>query len=213
MFCPQCGASQSEELKFCKVCGANLLAVRQAVATRGETDEKFDWNKTWVTEMFLSEGERKRREHEHKRIKHELELQDGITPEVKRYNEIKAGVITSCAGLGVTIFLYFFMQGIILSGQNPSSDNEILSRVWIAGVIPFLIGLGLIFNGTFVSRKLVEASRRKIAEQSQPTAVGGQRSDSEQEFLNAADTTEFVSPNFSVTEDQTKHLPGSSLKP
>ncbi len=79
MFCPQCGANQSEELKFCKVCGANLLAVRQAVATR-ETGEKFDWSKTWVTEMFLSEGERKRREQE-------LELQHGITPEVKRYND------------------------------------------------------------------------------------------------------------------------------
>jgi len=204
MFCPQCGANQSEELKFCKVCGANLLAVRQAVATR-ETGEKFDWSKTWVTEMFLSEGERKRREQE-------LELQHGITPEVKRYNEIKAGVITSCAGLGVTIFLYFIMQGIILSGQNPPGDNEILSRVWIAGVIPFLIGLGLIINGLFVSKKLVEAVRKEISGQTQPTALGEQRKDSEQRFLNAADTTEFVSPNFSVTEDPTKHLPGSGPK-
>jgi len=204
MFCPQCGANQSEELKFCKVCGANLLAVRQAVATR-ETGEKFDWSKTWVTEMFLSEGERKRREQE-------LELQHGITPEVKRYNEIKAGVITSCAGLGVTIFLYFIMQGIILSGQNPPGDNEILSRVWIAGVIPFLIGLGLIINGLFVSKKLVEAVRKEISGQTQPTALGEQRKDSEQRSLNAADTTEFVSPNFSVTEDPTKHLPGSGPK-
>ena len=204
MFCPQCGANQSEELKFCKVCGANLYAVRQAVATR-ETGEKFDWSKTWVTEMFLSEGERKRREQE-------LEIQHGITPEVKRYNEIKAGVITSCAGLGVTIFLYFIMQGIILSGQNPPSDNEILSRIWIAGVIPFLIGLGLIINGMFVSKKLVEAVRKEISGQTQPTALDGQRKDSEHRFLNAADTTEFVSPNFSVTEDPTKHLPGSGSK-
>ncbi len=55
MFCPQCGASQDEELKFCKLCGANLYAVRQVVGTR-ETGEKFDWSKTWVAEMFLSEG-------------------------------------------------------------------------------------------------------------------------------------------------------------
>jgi len=204
MFCPQCGANQSEELKFCKVCGANLHAVRQAVATR-ETGEKFDWSKTWVTEMFLSEGERKRREQE-------LEIQQGITPEVKRYNEIKAGVITSCAGLGVAIFLYFFMQGIILSGQNPPGDNEILSRVWIAGVIPFLIGLGLIINGVFVSKKLVEAVRKEISGQPQPTVLGGQSKDGEHRYLNAADTTEFISPNFSVTEDPTKHLPGSGPK-
>src|SRR5687767_14102606 len=113
MFCPQCGANQSDELKFCNLCGANLHAVRLAVATR-ETEEKFDWSKTWVAEMFLSESERKRREQE-------LEHQRGITPEIKRYQEIKAGVITSCVGLGASIFLFFLMQGIILSGQNPPS--------------------------------------------------------------------------------------------
>ena len=89
MFCPQCGINQTEELKFCNLCGANLHAVRQAVATR-ETDDKFDWSKTWVAEMFLSEAERKRRLQEQKSIEHELESQRGITPEVKRYNEIKA---------------------------------------------------------------------------------------------------------------------------
>lgn len=204
MFCPQCGANQSEELKFCNLCGANLQAVRQAVSMR-ETDEKFDWSKTWVTEMFLSEGERKRRQQE-------LEQQQGITPEVKRYNEIKAGVITSCVGLGVMIFLYFLMQGIILSGQNPPGDNEILGRVWLAGVIPFLIGLGLIINGAFVSKKIVEVVRREMSGQPQPTALGGQRQESKQRFLNNADTTEFVSPNFSVTEDATQHLPGSGSK-
>ena len=204
MFCPQCGASQSEEFKFCKLCGANLHAVRQAVATR-ETDEKFDWSKTWVAEMFLSEAERKRREQE-------IERQRGITPEVKRYNEIKAGVITSCVGLGVAIFLFFFMQGVILSGQNPPSDAEILSRIWIVGVIPFLIGVGIIINGVFVSKKLVEAVRKELPSNLKPTALGGSREETEDHFLGSADTTEFVSPNFSVTENTTKHLRSSGQK-
>ena len=34
MFCPQCGSNQSDDLKFCKACGANLQAVRLAVAAR-----------------------------------------------------------------------------------------------------------------------------------------------------------------------------------
>jgi double-stranded uracil-DNA glycosylase len=84
MFCPKCGgSSQNEALKFCNVCGANLYAVRQVIDTR-ETGEKLDWSKTWVADMLLSEGERKRRARE-------LELQRGITPEVKRLNEIKGG--------------------------------------------------------------------------------------------------------------------------
>jgi hypothetical protein len=81
MFCPQCGTSQSDELKFCKTCGANLRAVRLAAASRSEDADKFDWSKTWVAEMFLSESERKRRNEA-------VERQRGITPEVKRYNEI-----------------------------------------------------------------------------------------------------------------------------
>jgi hypothetical protein len=71
MFCPQCGTSQSDDLKFCKSCGANLFAVRQVVTTPGpvsqvggkparESDQKFDWSKTFVAEMMLSASERER---------------------------------------------------------------------------------------------------------------------------------------------------------
>jgi hypothetical protein len=204
MFCPQCGTGQSEEVNFCKLCGANLLAVRQAVASRAP-DEKFDWSKTWVAEMFLSEEERQRRAHE-------LERQRGITPEMKRYSEIKAGVITSCAGLGVSIFLYFFIQGIILSGQNSPGDNEILSRVWFAGLIPILVGLGIIFNGTFLGKRQIEAARRDSRPEHAPAALGASQPAALNRSLNPADTTEFVTPDFSVTEDPTKHFQGSPRK-
>src|SRR5687768_10934829 len=148
MFCPRCGSSQSEELKFCKSCGANLYAVRQVVDTR-ETEEKFDWSKTWVAEMFQSAEETKRR-------KAELERQRGITPEVKRYNEIKAGVITASVGLALAIFLFFFMQGIILSGRVEPAAAEIISRISIAVVIPLFVGMASIINGLFVSNKMVK---------------------------------------------------------
>ena len=36
-----------------------------------------------------------------------MERRMGITPEVKRYNEIKAGVIVSSIGVGLAIFLLF----------------------------------------------------------------------------------------------------------
>src|SRR5262245_16481872 len=124
MFCPRCASEQSDDLKFCKSCGANLFAVRQVLDTR-EGAGNFDWSKTWVADMFLSPGERKRREQE-------LELQRGITPDVKRRNEIKAGIICGCSGAGVAIFLYIFMQGIILSGRAAPGVDEILSRLWVA---------------------------------------------------------------------------------
>jgi hypothetical protein len=197
MFCPKCGSTQNDELKFCKSCGANLFAVRQVVDTR-ET-EGFDWTKTWVAEMFMSPQELKRR-------KEEAERQRGITPEMKRYNEIKAGIIIGTVGIGIAIFLYVFMQGIILSGNVTANSAEILSRLWIAGVLPMFVGIALIINGVFVSKKIVESAKRDS--QNAPSNLEG---DVNPQSLGPADTTEVI-PSGSVTEHTTKHLRSSGQK-
>ena len=199
MFCPQCGSNQSDELKFCKTCGANLQAVRLAVVAR-ESGEKFDWGKTWVAEMFLSESERKKRLEELERLR-------GITPEVKRYNEIKGGVITSFVGLALMIFLSIFMEGIIRGGKIPPDAAEIISRLWIAGVFPFFVGLGLMINGIFVSKRQAEAARR--AHHATPGAL---REGADARAIRSADTSEFITPDYSVTEGTTKHLSSSGPK-
>jgi hypothetical protein len=206
MYCPKCGSNQSDELRFCKACGANLQAVRQAVATRetggetGETEEKFDWSKTWIAEMFLSEEETKRR-------KAEMERRLGITPDVKRANEVKAGVITSCVGIGLMIFLNVFMQGLIASGVIPAHVAEILSRVWIAGVIPFFVGIGLVINGLLFTKRLSGSAGKEAS--AKPDALD---SEAQRPSLRPADTNEFITPNFSVTEETTKHLRSSGQK-
>src|ERR1700694_5508082 len=199
MFCPQCGSSQSDELKFCKSCGANLEAVRQVTALR-DAGEKFDWSRTWVAEMFLSESERKRRNEQ-------IDRERGITPEMKRRTEIKAGVITSSVGVGLTIFLYVFMQGVISSGQATAGDAAILSRLWVAGVIPFFVGIALIINGLFVSKRQVE-----LARQGPETGQDILMSDAQTPLLRSADTAEFTPPSFGVTEGTTKHLSNPSQK-
>jgi len=194
MFCPQCGSSQSEEVKFCKSCGSNLYAVRQVVSTR-ETGEKMDWSKTWLADMFLSIEEK------HKR-KRELERQLGITPEVKRQNEIKGGIITSCAGIGLAIFLFVFMKGLVAGLDLPRIAVEILSRVWVVGVLPFFVGLGLVINGLFVSKKGNAGHEQQAFER-----------DKERPALRSADTAEFIPSGFSVTEGTTKHLNITGQKP
>src|SRR5262245_28413697 len=109
MFCPQCGSTQSDDLKFCKTCGANLQALRR-VLTTGDTDDKFDWSKTGVAEMFMSGEEAIKKQAA-------IDLLRGNTPEVKRRREIKAGIITASAGVGLMIFLLIFMGGVIASGR------------------------------------------------------------------------------------------------
>ena len=197
MFCPRCGSTQDDELKFCKSCGANLYAVRQVVDTR-DTAKTPDVNKPWFAEMTIHEAESKRRQQE-------LDHRRGIAPQVTRYNEIKAGIITGSGGLGISIFLYFLMQGIILSGSVSPEAAEILSRLWTVGVIPLLIGVALLLNGIFVSRKLAEVVQAAV----HPASNLQETTPLE---LHSAETTEFIPSGFSVTEGTTKHLRNSGLK-
>jgi hypothetical protein len=187
MICPRCASNQSDDIKFCTFCGANLQAVREAVEA---PEKKFDWSNTWVAEMFMSGQAQEMR-------KLEMERRLGITPEVKRYNEIKAGVIVSAVGVGVSIFLYFLMGAIAL--QNPR-DAELLTRIWLAGVIPLMVGVALIINGTVVSKKIVEAIERE-QKKSTPLTEGMPA-----KGLRAADTSEFIPTNLSVTDQTTRHL-------
>jgi len=168
-----------------------LAAVRLALEGR-EMGEEFDWSKTWLAEMFMSHAEQKRR-------RAAIEHASGMTPEVKRYNEIKAGVITTSVGIAVSAFLYIFMRGLIQNSNVSHDAAVILSHVWAAGLIPFFVGVALTINGLVVSKKIVELSNREkfardIGEGVEPPA------------LRPANTNEFLSSPFSVTDQTTKHL-------
>ena len=196
MTCPRCNSNQTDDVKFCTVCGANLLAVRQALV--GERADDFDWSKTWLAEMFMSHAEQKRR-------RAAIEVASGLTPEVKRYNEIKAGVITTSVGIALAAFLFIFMQGLVLNSNVTSDAAVILTRLWAVGLIPFSVGVALIINGVVVSKKLVEIANRDKDVKSVGEGVGPQA-------LRAANTNEFLSTPFSVTDQTTKHLRVSDQK-
>jgi hypothetical protein len=179
MFCPGCGVQAADDLKFCRQCGANLHGAREGMMSRS-TGEKFDWSKTWVADMFLSEEERERRR--------------GVTAEDKWLNEIKGGVITSFVGVGVMIFLRLFLE-IVAQNKSPG-DAAILRGVWMAGIIPFIVGLGLIFNGLFITRRIVKLKEERGRLASFPSPAP--------EVLPAKTTNHLAA---GVAEDTTAHLP------
>jgi hypothetical protein len=194
MFCPGCGFQVNDDLKFCRQCGANLHGVREAMTSRS-TKEKFDWSKTWWAEMIYP--------------KEELERMRGVTPEEKllreekkRLDEIKGGVITSLTGVGIMIFFYFFFD--VVARQKTGADADLLRRLWMTGIIPFLVGVGLLINGFFVSRRLVQLKEQLLqaamSAPQPPAALPAKTTD--QLVANAA-----PSSGASVTEDTTAHLP------
>jgi hypothetical protein len=202
MICPRCASNQNDNVKFCTFCGANLEAVREVLALK-DTDKKSDWSENWWAEMFGEKAEER---------KLEMERRFGITPEVKRYDEIKGGVITSAAGIGVTIFLAVFMPGIA-SNVSPN-EAEILTRIWVAGAIPFFIGLALIINGLIVSKKqaeIIEREMRRVRglENNPPELNAGPA----QRTLRPAQTNEFIPTPFSVTDQTTRHLVNAEQDP
>jgi hypothetical protein len=110
-------------------------------------------------------------------------------------------VITTSVGVAVTIFLFVLMQGIIRSGEVAAGDVEILSRVWVAGLVPLMIGIGLIINGVFVSKRLLTIGKDTSPLRPETIAQG-----SEPPSLRSTGANEFASPRFGITEGTTKHL-------
>jgi hypothetical protein len=191
MFCPGCGFQAKDDFKFCRQCGASLHGVRDAMSSRSNGD-KFDWSKTWWAEMIYSPEE--------------LERRRGVTPEEKRLaeekkrlNEIKGGVITGLIGVGVMISFYFFFGAV---AKQAGDGADIVRNLWLLGIVPTLIGAGLLFNGFFISRRLVELNEQLLqtAPPRTPTAVSAKTTD---RLVSDASRSGAAG----VTEDTTAHLP------
>lgn len=143
MYCPSCGTEASDQTKYCTKCGVNLRRVKGVLGKGGATArDRDDWQRA-----ALEDWKAERKAHRKK------------SPEEKRLNEIKGGVITSSVGLGLMIFLSFLFEAIATTINGPEAN--ILRNLWAVGFIPFLIGLGIIFNGFFISRKIVELKRQQ----------------------------------------------------
>ena len=136
---------------------------------------------------------------ERERMEEERELRRGITPEIKRMNEIKAGVITASVGIGVSIFLYMLLGAV--ASTLPQSEAVVVGSIWYSGIICFFIGLALIFNGMVVSKKMAKLQSRNELKGAKDTSLGTGRT------AEIPDLTSSPTPDFSITESQTYKLP------
>jgi hypothetical protein len=145
MHCPRCAVEITEETNFCNKCGFRLRA--DSLQPR-KPAEHFDWSKTWLVDMLLTDDERMRR----RAATAIADSPESTTfAEMKRARELKAGIVTAFAGIGSSIFLWFFLGALagVVEAQNPDAA-VVLRHVWAAGVIPLFVGLGMILSALFV---------------------------------------------------------------
>ena len=190
MFCPSCGTQTEARIKYCKKCGQALHRLR-GVMSRGGAGHSLMQN--WA------DGDRDQLE-EHRE---EQRRKQKKSPEEKRYDEIKGGVITTCIGVSATIFLYFLMAAV---AHNQPHDAEIVSKIWLAGLIPTSIGLSLLFNALFVSPKIIELKRQQALADREP--VERWTPVMQPQALDTASMAALPAANFehSVTEHTTAKL-------
>jgi zinc-ribbon domain len=188
MYCPSCGTEVSDQTKYCTKCGVNLRRVKGVLGKGGAGVKRGDdWEPFWLEERKARNEARKKK-----------------TPEVKRLEEIKAGVITSSVGFGLMVFLSLLFNAIASTIEGPGGN--ILRSLWAVGLIPFLIGLGILFNGLFVSKRIVELKRQQEQKDQQSPLFSAPNT------LDTSPVARLVEPSqppisdFSVTETTTTKL-------
>jgi hypothetical protein len=144
MFCPSCATEVNDQTKYCTRCGFDLRLIKGTRVKGGSgVKSKHNLMRDHWGELELEKQREKRKR----------------SPEEKRLNEIKSGVITSSVGLGLMIFLGFLFEAVADSVGGPGSN--IIRAIPFVGIIPFLIGLGIIFNGLIIGKRIVNLRREQ----------------------------------------------------
>ena len=185
MYCPSCGTEVSDQTKYCTECGVNLRRVKGLMGKGGAgVREEVDWQMATL-EDWKAEREKRRKK----------------TPEEKRLNEIKGGVITSSVGFALMIFLSLLFDAIASTIDGPESN--ILRSLWVVGLIPFMVGLGILFNGLIVSRRIVDLKRQQERKDRQATLISAPETSP---VARLVEPSQSPISDFSVTETTTTKL-------
>ena len=171
MYCPQCGTESSQDLKYCRSCGANLKVIGKAV-TLSEAIARSDGIPAKLKDIFsnikiahVTEDVSRALDKMNREIARSRDVPDRRqrwesrhlgkqkTAEQRREGHLTRGFVTMFSGIGLSTFLYFLGQALVLKlppeaiAQIPFELNPVIHVVWLVGLIPTLSGLGRIIAG------------------------------------------------------------------
>ena len=161
MFCPSCGSDQSGQ--YCRSCGKDLRAVRVAIEKSDVTARA-----SAQQEIGRAVADKIRELHDADDLKKVVEdVLPEITkffesPEEQRLRRIRAGTVMTAIGLGAAIA--FSVLGALMKEEG-------MLFMAGAGLVTFLIGLGLMLNGWYftVPRREAAAQLSDLLPAPEPT--------------------------------------------
>jgi hypothetical protein len=141
MFCPQCGTTSPDELKFCRTCGANLRVISRAVTlseaiARSDsvpakvkdlvknlkiekvTDEVARAMEKMKVEIATTAGDHREWVQARSRdeIRHNIRRRrKEKTAEQRRESLLTRGFVTMFSGVGLGVFLYIVGHTVVLN--------------------------------------------------------------------------------------------------
>lgn len=199
MFCPNCGSEERQLNQFCRVCGMDLRVVRfglekpdaitaSAISARDEIGRAVADR---IRELRTAEDLRNVTHRVLPEIEKFLE-----SPQERRLRRVREGTITAAIGLGVSFMFYLLSI----------TDHHATFLVG-AGLVTFLIGLGMIINGLLFTAEKSAQSQPRISDML----------DQPQENIAAVrasvPTAQQLTPPPSIIENTTRHLANEPLKP
>jgi len=164
MFCPQCGSESSAELHYCRTCGANLKVIGKAVSL-SEAIARSDGVPAKIKEMVknlkverVTDEVSRALDRMNKEIVHSANDPTPRKPwwiEAKkktaaqrRERHLTKGTIKFFWGGGLTIFLFFLANALVLRlppdviAKVPFEIGPVVHVIWLLGLIPMLSGIG-----------------------------------------------------------------------
>ncbi len=139
MFCPGCGLEERQSNQFCRACGTNLRPVRLALERPDNITASAVSARDEIGRAIAAKIRETDSASELKKVAEKVlpEIEKFLeSPAEKRLRRIRTGVIMSAIGIGAALtFLLLMMNGantLFMIG---------------AGLITFLIGLGIVING------------------------------------------------------------------
>jgi hypothetical protein len=197
MFCPGCGSEERQASQFCRACGTDLRAVRVSLERPDSITASAITAREEIGRAVADQIRRVDDTRDLKRVAEDVlpQIEKFLeSPAEKRLRRVRAGVVTSAAGLGAAIFM------VVMSAFIPGADA--LFGVSGLGLAAFMVGLGLIINALFFT------NLRKGVEDHSPDASAQTMLDTgyTPPQLKAQTTSNLAQTPNSVTEHTTLHL-------